>query len=283
MEKEYKMRIILLIPSDHIYAHFVIKELLKRRAKDIVLMVESSILVPGSSFFYSLKQYLCTSGIRYVLAQVSKQLLFKVGSFLMVLTKKEASLFYPYKRMARKLNIQVITSNEINNEELVKLFKKLTPDIIISLYFKQILRREVLNIPKVGCLNLHPAKLPYYRGISPVFWALANGEGEVGISLHFMTEKIDAGSIVSQRMVQVEDRDTEHSLFLKCTKIGTEMLLQIMNRIENNIPLNPIKQRTKEGSYFSLPTRKAVREFKERGRNFFFWRELLLPFFKHYE
>ncbi len=162
---------------------------------------------------------------------------------------------------------------------MVRLFKRISPDIIISLYFRQILKREVINVPTMGCFNLHPAKLPYYRGVSPIFWALARGEKEVGISLHFVAEKVDAGDILAQRVIQVEGYDTEHSLFLKCTRIGTEMLLQMIDRLETSVPLNPIGQKVEEGCYFSLPTREAVKEFKKRGRHFFSWRELLEPIF----
>jgi len=271
------MRIILLLPSDHIYANFIAKELLRKQKNKVILIAESNILMPNSSFYHGIRKYLFISGFRCLAAQTVKQYLFKIRRTMISYFKPGDidNLQYSYKEIAKRYKIPIKTINKINNEETAGLFDKLKPDLIISVFFRQILKKKILSMPKLGCLNLHPAKLPYYRGVSPIFWALAKGENTIGVTLHFLDEKIDLGDIISQETVAVSPKDTEHSLYIKCSIIGLKLLLEAINRIENGISIKSHAQKENEGTYFSVPTKEMVKEFKRRGRSFFKFKELI--------
>lgn len=264
------MKIIIFIPNDHIYANFVAKELINKFKKEIILIVKSDVLIPDFSFLKSIIKYLSTSGFYYFFNQSFKQIFFKVSKFFF---KDELKIFYPYSKITKKYQIPIFKENNVNQKKFIYLIKSRDPDIIISIYFRQIFGKEILTIPHKGCINIHPAPLPKYRGVSPVFWALVNGEKNCGISVHLLDKKIDGGKIISQKFIPIKNNDTEHFLFLKCSQIGAQMLCEIIEKMKT-APLKGYEQKG-EISYFSLPTREAVRKFRSKKRKFFRIREFL--------
>ena len=105
--------------------------------------------------------------------------------------------FASVRDLAQKHGIPVMTS-DVNLRENVELLRELAPDLLFSFYYRNMVRQEVLDIPRMGALNLHGSFLPKYRGRVPVNWAIINGETETGATLHYMVEKPDAGDIVDQ-------------------------------------------------------------------------------------
>jgi methionyl-tRNA formyltransferase len=111
------------------------------------------------------------------------------------------------------------------------------------------LKKEILEIPPLGAMNLHGSLLPKYRGRAPVNWVLVNGETETGVTLHFMTEKPDAGDIVGQAAVRIAFDDTALTLFGKMEEAASRLLAELLPRIANGeIPRRP--NDLARGSYF---------------------------------
>jgi len=100
----------------------------------------------------------------------------------------------------------------------------LQPDFFFSFYYREMLKRELLEIPKSGALNMHGSLLPKYRGRVPVNWAIIHGEISTGSTLHYMTEKPDNGDIVAQQAVPILPNDTAHEVFQKVT-VAAEIAL----------------------------------------------------------
>jgi len=107
------------------------------------------------------------------------------------------------------------STSDINEPENVVRISALAPDFILSFYYRNMIKRAVLDIPKQGALNLHGSYLPKYRGRVPVNWAVINGETETGATLHYMVEKPDAGDIVDQEKVEITFTDTAFDVFGK--------------------------------------------------------------------
>ena len=105
----------------------------------------------------------------------------------------------------------------------MSLVKGLSPDIIFVVYYDQILKSEIINIPPMGCINLHTALSEEYRGCYPATWAILNREKRVGVTIHHINEGIDTGDIIAQKEVFVADEDTGKTLYDKCTKAGVEL------------------------------------------------------------
>ena len=184
-------------------------------------------------------------------------------------------LFFSYKTMANQYSIPIYKTKNINSANSLNLIKDLNPDLLVSIFFNQILSKKLLDIPQ-DCINIHPAYLPSYKGVSPVFWALANDEPCAGVTVHYIDEGIDTGEIIYQEEIPISPNDTEHSLYFKCCEVGTPLLLKALMDVESG-SVKPINKDT-EGSYFSLPTKQAVRQFRKNGRKFFRLRNLKLAF-----
>jgi methionyl-tRNA formyltransferase len=131
--------------------------------------------------------------------------------------------FASVRDLAERQGIPVMTS-DINLRENVELLKELAPDLLLSFYYRTMIRDEVLEIPRLGALNLHGSYLPKYRGRVPVNWAVINGESETGATLHYMVQKPDAGDIVDQEKVDIGFTDTALDVFNKVTQAAVTVL-----------------------------------------------------------
>jgi len=272
------MRIVLLLPAQSLYANLIAKELIREFGQSIVMIVDSGVLIPGYNLWGSLGRYLKVSGFNYLFCQAAEEYLFKTFKFVLhglFRSRKEESLYYSFKNTAKKLRIPIIYTDEINSRESLEQIRQTNPDLVISIYFRQILRKNMLSLPRLGTINIHPALLPDYRGVSPVFWALANAEKEAGVTVHFLDEGVDRGAIISQARISILPDDTEHSLFLKATLCGIPLLKEAVRLIQENRNGFPV-QPAQAGRYFSIPTAEAVRRFSKNGRRFF----RLADFFK---
>ena len=114
---------------------------------------------------------------------------------------KETIWFDSVAELAALHGIPTITPDNPNTPEVVEQIRALQPDFFFSFYYREMLKRELLEIPKRGALNMHGSLLPKYRGRVPVNWAIIHGETETGATLHYMTEKPDNGDIVAQQAV----------------------------------------------------------------------------------
>ena len=137
---------------------------------------------------------------------------------------KEEIWFQSVAKLSRQHRLPVYTPSSPNTPGFIDLMRKLAPDLILSFYYRKILSRELLAIPRLGAINLHGSLLPKYRGRSPVNWVLVNGESETGVTLHYMVEKADAGDIIAQRRVLIDREDTALSLFRKMTVAAAKLL-----------------------------------------------------------
>jgi methionyl-tRNA formyltransferase len=133
--------------------------------------------------------------------------------------------FSSVRQLAEQHGIPLRTS-DINEPENVALLRQLAPDFLLSFYYRNMIRQEVLDIPKQGALNLHGSYLPRYRGRVPVNWAVINGETETGATLHYMVAKPDAGDIVDQEPVAIAFTDTALDVFHKVTAAAVTVLVR---------------------------------------------------------
>ncbi len=132
--------------------------------------------------------------------------------------------FRSVAELARSHGIPVFTPLNPNTPEFVDLVRGLGPELIFSFYYRKLLSKELLAIPRLGGINLHGSFLPKYRGRCPVNWVLINGESDTGVTLHYMIEKADAGDIIAQKTVPIEIEDTALTLFHKLTAAATLLL-----------------------------------------------------------
>lgn len=132
----------------------------------------------------------------------------------------------PVKMLAQQHKIPVFCPSTLKSEEILTRLKSLRPDVIVVAAYGMLLPKQILELPKFGCINVHASLLPKYRGAAPIQWSLINGESETGITIMFMAEKLDAGGIVNQKSIKIEDDDSAKTLFAKLAILGTSALLE---------------------------------------------------------
>ncbi|WP_186430220.1 methionyl-tRNA formyltransferase [Clostridium sp. BSD9I1] len=140
----------------------------------------------------------------------------------------------PVKEVALENNIKVYQPENLKkDEECIKALKELSPDFIIVVAYGQILSKEVLEIPKYGCINLHASLLPKYRGAAPINWAIVNGESESGNTTMFMDIGLDTGDMLLKSKVQITNNMTAGELHDLLMIDGSDLLVKTIMGIAN--------------------------------------------------
>ncbi|MFX0203443.1 MAG: formyltransferase family protein [Candidatus Hodarchaeota archaeon] len=161
--------------------------------------------------------------------------------------------------------IPVIKVRSVNDERFINFVSGLSIDLIITSSFREILRRQIIEIPSIGCINIHASLLPRYRGSDPIFWVLYNQEAQTGISIHEITPKIDAGRILVQNSLPINFSDDENTLREKLGRIAANELVNLLKngRIKK---LDPVQQKEDISSYHGEPTNKHRKELLKRKK-----------------
>ncbi|MRS18695.1 bifunctional UDP-4-amino-4-deoxy-L-arabinose formyltransferase/UDP-glucuronic acid oxidase ArnA [Enterobacteriaceae bacterium RIT692] len=139
-------------------------------------------------------------------------------------TGTESHFFDSVARLAAEQGIPVYAPEDVNHPLWVDRIKTMAPDYIFSFYYRALLNDSILNCAKLGAFNLHGSLLPKYRGRAPLNWVLVNGETETGVTLHRMVKRADAGDIVAQQRVAIDEQDNALTLHRKLVACATEVL-----------------------------------------------------------
>ncbi|QUW21830.1 methionyl-tRNA formyltransferase [Sporosarcina sp. Marseille-Q4063] len=139
----------------------------------------------------------------------------------------------PVKVEAEKLGIRVIQPEKLTGSAELDEIISLNADLIITAAFGQLLPNELLDAPKLGCINVHASLLPKYRGGAPIHKAIMDGEMETGVTIMYMVEKLDAGDIISQVSVPINDTDDTGTLFDVLSEAGVDLLKNTLPSILN--------------------------------------------------
>ena len=132
------------------------------------------------------------------------------------------------KILAQKLGLPVIQPRRLREPEAIEQLKSWKPDLIVVAAFGQILRPEVLDLPRLGCINVHASLLPRWRGAAPIQAAILHGDAETGITIMRMEPGVDTGPIFSQRSLTILPEDTANSLSVRLAELGAELLIETL-------------------------------------------------------
>jgi len=166
--------------------------------------------------------------------------------------------------VARRFGVPVAEVADVNAPEFLERLRELEIDLVISVSCPQIFRRKLLELPRLGCVNVHSAPLPRYRGMLPSFWVLYHGEAETAVTVHFMVEELDDGPIILQEAVPIPAGETQADLMRRCKVVGARLLAQAIDLFEmGEVRTRPNPR--EEATYFSFPTAAEARAFRERG------------------
>lgn len=155
------------------------------------------------------------------------------------------SQFSPAKVVAEECGLAVLQPNTPGQPLFLKELRELSPDLLSVVAYGHILRQELLDIPSLGSVGVHPSLLPKYRGAAPINWALIRGERSTGITTFFMNEAMDAGEIILQSEVEIPDGETAGELEQRLSQVGANLLVETIELIEKGeaprVPQNDLK------------------------------------------
>lgn len=147
----------------------------------------------------------------------------------------------PVKEIAINENIKVLQPEKINDRLFIEELSCLNPDVIIVVAYGKILPPRILNLPRLGCINVHASILPKYRGAAPIQWAIINGEKETGVTTMLMNEGLDTGDIFLQESIEIKENDNSETLGEKLSELGASLLIKTIEGLESG-SLKPVPQ-----------------------------------------
>ncbi|MGN0507343.1 MAG: methionyl-tRNA formyltransferase [Lachnospiraceae bacterium] len=159
--------------------------------------------------------------------------------------------FPPVKEVALAHDIPVLQPEKARAPEFLEEIRRLNPDIILVAAYGKLLPKELLELPKFGCINVHASLLPKYRGASPIQWTVINGEKKSGVTIMHMAEGIDTGDMILSKEVELAPDETAGSLHDKLAEIGGPLLLEAMDLLETGRAPR-IPQKEEEATYVKM-------------------------------
>jgi methionyl-tRNA formyltransferase len=188
----------------------------------------------------------------------------KVKTLNKIATSNSGAEWLNLKRLCQAHSIKVILQDNIHQPDFLEMIRGLNLDLIVSVAAPSIFRSELIDIPRLGCINIHHAPLPRYRGMMPNFWQLYHGEDSVGITIHNINPKIDEGKIILQKQIPVKPDESLDALIKRTKRLGAQYMIEAIDLVRNG-KAEYKENRPEEGFYFSFPTRDDVRKFRAMG------------------
>jgi methionyl-tRNA formyltransferase len=246
------VRIVFLTTDDPLYLPAFFESVLGERANDTALVSIVPPLYKDQSKRRALWRYYRTFGLRDTAVLAAR-------------TSRAKATRRSIAAVAEHHGVEHARTEDVNAPGFVNELRSLATDVIVSVSCPQIFRAPLIELPTKGCLNVHGALLPQYRGVLPSFWMLANGERRAGVSVYFVNEQIDAGDLCAQRSFEIFPHETLHEFLLRSKQIAAELVLEALAKIERDtVEARPID--LSQGSYYSWPDRAAVERFRAAGR-----------------
>ncbi len=258
------MRIFIVTQEEAIYLPTFIDALLRARSRDVCGMVILPELMPDTTWRRTLQDHLALYGIwgflKLVLRFASHRVCDRLQRWLPVPGLHSVSA------AARRHGVCLYETHSVNDAAFLDILERLGPDVMVSVNASQKFGARLLAVPRWGCINVHGALLPRYRGRLPSFWVLANGERETGGTVDVMNADLDDGPIIRQETVPITSADTQHTLIQKTKALGCRLLLEALDLIDSGrVVLFPNDRR--RATYYSFPKPGVAKRVRAtRGR-----------------
>lgn len=252
------MRIAILTPAGHFHAPVVLAALPLNHTYRVWV---TPLVGPRSG------RIARRCGLDYFASMTLQLAAFQLRSRLERWTGAEPRRFLRTGETAARLDPRFGEALDINAPRVKEDLRAFAPDVLVSIFFNQIVDAEILRVPRHGAFNVHPSLLPDLRGSMPVFWALALGRAETGVTIHAMDESVDHGAIAAQERVAIRPGDTYFSLYRRVAETAARLLPPWLGRPDAFTAVRPqgpskAPRRTVDAA--------GVRRFRRRGRRFGF-------------
>jgi methionyl-tRNA formyltransferase len=178
--------------------------------------------------------------------------------------RRSAARFYSVGQLARAFGVKHESVADPNLKAYTDGLQQRSPDLLISVACPYILKKQVLEIPAQGCINIHHAPLPRYKGMMPTFWQMYHGESHLGLTIHTMTARVDEGEALLQESAPVVPVESLHDLIRQSKRHGAHCMARVLRRIQSR-KAAPVRLGQSQASYFTFPRKEEALEFRRRG------------------
>lgn len=172
----------------------------------------------------------------------------------------------PIKILAQQLGLHLEQPATLEDPKFQQVLKTLNPEIMVVVSYGLKLPAEVLDIPRYGCLNLHPSLLPKYRGAAPINWAIINGEAETGVTVIKMNSRMDAGDIVLQERVTIDPEENAGELEARLSELGAGMMVRAVEMMGAGVARLAAQDETKATKAPKLKSKDCQIDWRRGGR-----------------
>ncbi|MCC5822902.1 MAG: hypothetical protein LAT64_04745 [Phycisphaerales bacterium] len=167
-------------------------------------------------------------------------------------------------KLALQRGLQTVPCGSVNDPAYIETVRELKPDVVASVAAPEIFRKGILEVPSLGCINIHSGRLPVYRGMMPNFWQLLHGEEHAVVTVHEMVEKLDAGDILGTLEWPLKPKDSLDRVITGTKQDGARLMLDVLLKMKRGaIEPTPLDMTGKK--YFSFPKPPDVKAFRKRG------------------
>lgn len=263
MQPDSRLRLEILTQDDPLYIFPFFDEFLRNyRHEFSIARVSSSPAMGKRSRVQMIKELTSLYGnlgfTRLAIERVISNLLGKLPA------SKTARKFHTLSQLCRAFGVQYQNIGNPNSAGFVADLQQSAPDVIVSVACPYILKEAILGIPKFGCINIHHAPLPRYKGMMPTFWQMYHGEKTVGVTVHSMERKVDEGQTFLQESLEVHSGEPLDTLIRRSKRHGAHCMARVLRQIATGTH-KPLPASSVEPSYFTFPTGEEIREFQRRG------------------
>lgn len=178
--------------------------------------------------------------------------------------KRGAERYDTLAQLSRAYGVSYAAIGTPNAPEFLRGVRERRADVIVSVACPYILKEDLLSLPPRGCVNIHHAPLPRYKGMMPTFWQMFHGEQRVGVTIHYMVSKIDEGSALLQDSLEILPGESLDQLIRRSKRHGAQCMITVLQQIsagtQRAVPLGDTGS-----TYFTFPTIAEIRQFHQRG------------------
>lgn len=254
------MRILIITESDEFYLPLALQSFLKNNHYEIleVVIAKNPLL---KSKLHTAVTFGKTFGLAPVIYKGMSLIKAKIFDFFPKLNR--TGRFWSVEKVCQSYEIKHSYCDDVNDINFIDYLSSLKIDLIACISPTQIFKEKLISTPKHGCINIHTADLPNYRGLYPTYWAMAAGENKIGICIHSIEAGIDTGKILIRDEEKIPPKSSMDFMLNKTKISGGRLLSQACKLIYDGKVNSEYAEG--EGSYFSFPTKESYKLFKKNG------------------
>ena len=264
------MRVVFILNEFSLHNHLVERAIVAR-PDDEVAIVKVPLVLKGKSRADTAARILPKLSRRFIVWKLQE---FLAVSAITVVPKilSRGAVFRRLRAIARRYDLAFHRSENVMPDATLAFVREQQPDIIVTL-MHQIVKRELIAIPRLGVINIHPGLLPEFRGIQPYFWELMTGHEWAGPSIHYIRdESVDTGELLASARYRTWPGLSVQLNYYLTIRCAAELLPQVLRRIESGSVVP--REQSDRGRYFGWPDSVSVTELRKRGHELIRWRDL---------